>query len=482
MTTRGCTRSSGRRRGRPRGDDVDLVGRCLGNHKLLARVGQGGMGAVYQAEHQVIGRLVAIKVLHERTAADRQMVERFFDEARAANRVRHPGIVDIHDCGFEPEVGPYLVMEYLEGESLGERLQAVGSLPVEEVAAVVARVADVLDTVHAKGIVHRDLKPDNIFLSGPEGQIKVLDFGVALLAWRPGGRLTGERQVFGTPHYMSPEQCAGAAGVDHRTDIYALGVIAYELLAGQPPFDDPGDGKVMAMHQYEPTPSLCAQNPAVTTAQEQVIERALAKEPLERYASAGAFARALAEAAWPDGVPEGIYNPPWLASPTRALPVLRSDDEPIPATLQPETNPSPQRDTAVDRHRPAELGYSSRCPSCTGHPLVPVTLGSVEVDTCGNCRGVWFDQGEVAQVAGESLGVGQHAALASQLGRRVESTEMICPACEEPLATYVFEEHKLEVELCELCGGVWLDHGELAQLQRVNARGILEQLLGRSLG
>jgi serine/threonine protein kinase len=469
---------------------VDLVGRLLGNHKLLARVGKGGMGAVYQAEHQVIGRLVAIKVLHERTAADRQMVERFFDEARAANRVRHPGIVDIHDCGFEPEVGPYLVMEYLEGESLGQRLQAAGRLPVEEVAAVVARVADVLDTVHAKGIVHRDLKPDNIFLSGPEGQIKVLDFGVALLAQRPGGRLTSERQVFGTPHYMSPEQCAGAAGVDHRTDIYALGVIAYELLAGQPPFDDPGDGKIMAMHQYEPTPSLRAQNPAVTSAQEQVIERALAKEPLERHASAGAFSRALAEVVWPNGVPESIYNPPWLDSPTRALPVLRADDEPlpIPPTLTPGTDPSPERDTVVDRHRPVELGYSSRCPSCTGNPLVPVTLGSVEVDTCGHCRGVWFDQGEVAQVAGESLGAdgslgtGKHMALASQLGRRVESTEMCCPACEEPLATYIFEEHRLEVELCELCGGVWLDHGELAQLQRARARGILEQLLGRTLG
>jgi len=448
------------------------------------------MGAVYQAEHQVIGRLVAIKVLHQRTAADRQMVERFFDEARAANRVRHPGIVDIHDCGYEPEVGPYLVMEYLEGESLGARLQAAGPLPVEEVAAIVARVADVLDTVHAKGIVHRDLKPDNIYLTAPGDQVKVLDFGVALLAERPGGRLTGARQVFGTPHYMSPEQCAGAAGVDHRTDIYALGVIAYELLTGAPPFDDPGDGKIMAMHQYELPPPLSHQarvaTPEIATAVEQVIERVLAKEPRERYPSAGAFARALAAAAWPHGVPESVRHPAWLSAPTRALPVLPPDDEPlpIPDTLMPGTDRSPSgRDTDADRHRPVEMGYASRCPSCTIHPLVPVALGSVEVDTCGHCHGIWFDHGEVARVADESLGAGRPGALASKLGRRIESTEMRCPACEEPLVTYVFEEHgPLEVELCEVCGGVWLDHGELAQLQRVRARGLLEQLLNRKLG
>lgn len=412
------------------------------------------MGTVYLAEHLVIGRKAAIKVLHEGTSADASTVAQFFDEARAANKVHHPGIVDIHDCGCDPEVGPYLVMEYLEGESLGDALRREGALSLPETVRVVALVADILEAVHGRGIVHRDLKPDNILLTEP-GQLKVVDFGVAQLAHRP----QGTHRLMGTPHYMAPEQCAGEE-VDHRTDIYALGVITYEVLTGLPPFDNRDHRKVMALHQHEPPPPPSAINPVVPAPVERVVLRALEKKPAMRFASVWEFAVELAQAAR-EPLPERTP----LGTPHARRPIATSETW----------------DTIREPAEPAPVQVLRPCPHCRTQMLQPVRFNEVELDLCPTCRGVWFDQGEEREVALHSMGEDPtFRELATELGQRLDATQMRCPCCEEPLATYrftLFDE--LELEICELCGGLWLEHGEMAQIQRSRAEQVVRHLAGR---
>jgi serine/threonine protein kinase len=442
---------------------MDLIGRQLGNHRIVSLIGEGGMGVVYLAEHTVLGRSAAIKVLHERSYAGGAAVARFFDEARAANRVKHPGIVDIYDCGQDEKIGPYLVMEHLEGESLGARLRRGQPLPVAEAARIAVEVADVLEAVHGQKIVHRDLKPDNIFLLA-DGRIKVLDFGVALLASRPGGsgRLTGAFQVLGTPHYMSPEQCAWSANVDRRTDVYALGVITYEMLVGAPPFEHRDHNRIQEMHQHETPPPPSLLNPAVDEATEAVVLRALAKQPSARFPTAGEFAAALARAT-------GVELP--------------RRPEVAPAEPEPELRERPTpRDTLRDAATPDDARRGpAHCPHCPEQLMSPVTLGAVEVDLCPLCRGVWFDLGEETEVARQSLGEnGPLREIIAELGQRLKVVAMRCPCCDEPLVAYRFAQFDgLEAELCELCGGLWLEHGELAQVQRSRAHEIVRQLAAR---
>jgi len=437
---------------------VDLIGKQLGNHRILSLIGKGGMGTVYLAEHLVIGRKAAIKVLHEGTSADEETVAQFFDEARAANQVSHPGIVDIYDCGIDPDVGPYLVMEYLDGESLGDMLRREGALSPAETSRIVARVADVLQAVHQRGIVHRDLKPDNIFITR-DGQIEVLDFGVAQLTRGAGaGRLLGTPhymgagRLLGTPHYMSPEQCAGTDEVDHRTDVYALGVVAYEALTGLPPFDNRNPQRIMALHQTEQPPPLRAINPVVPEAVERVVLQALAKSAERRFASVWDLGVALCRAAGePLPVHQGNDHVP------RQRDTLR---DPIPPTVA----------------SPTEL-MRRPCPRCSADPAImlrPVRVGDVELDLCPGCHGVWFDQGEEREVARQSLDEGPRIReLASGLGQRVRVTPLRCPCCEEPLVTYRFAPlDDLEAEVCELCGGLWLEQGEMAQVQRSRSRAL----------
>jgi serine/threonine protein kinase len=426
---------------------VDLIGKRLGNHRIVSRIGKGGMGEVYLAENPKIDRRAAIKVLHARAEADPDTVKQFFDEARAANRVHHQGIVDIYDYGHDPEVGPYLVMEYLEGRSLGQRIRRDGALPVEDAVSILGDVASVLEAVHRHGLVHRDLKPDNVFLAS-DGRVKVLDFGVAMLATRMRDDETGLFYVMGTPQYMSPEQCSVSADIDHRTDVYALGVIAYEMLTGLVPFDNRDHRKVLLMHQSEPPPPLTALDYRAPEELEPVVLRALAKEPSERYSSVWEFAVALADAA-------GMRLP------------------------QPDHQPRPTHPVVPPLQDPAQapLALLRDCPHCRGH-LHPVIYSDVEVDVCPSCNGLWLDHGEEASLAQAGLGGDRWVRdLAGELGRRVEDTEMRCPGCGELLITYLFPQFEdLEVDLCELCGGLWLERGELAQVQRSRAAVVLRSL------
>src|SRR5881394_2219991 len=210
-----------------------MIGDAFGNYRIVAQIRSGAMGVVFLAEHQRSERRVAIKFLAPELARDQHALQRFFNEARATSRIRHPGIVDVFDCDVDSAGRAYMVMEHLEGETLADRLRRAGNLHWSAACLIARRVADALGAVHDKGIVHRDLKPENIFLVGngrdPAAAVKVLDFGVAkLLTSDAVARLTMRGMLLGTPEFMSPEQCAGT-DVDHRADVYSLGCILFEM-------------------------------------------------------------------------------------------------------------------------------------------------------------------------------------------------------------------------------------------------------------
>src|SRR6478735_9524748 len=217
-----------------------LEGTTVGAYRILQRIGAGGMGEVWLAEHAMLGRRAAVKVLLPEFSMKQEIVTRFFNEARAATAIADPGIVQIFDFGHHVDGTAYIVMELLDGEPLDKRLARNGALPVTDALRIMRQVASSLGAAHARGIVHRDLKPENIFLirdpEVPGGErAKILDFGIA--------KLIGENQVktqtsvvMGTPGYMSPEQCRGAGKVDERADIYALGCVLFAAIAGRPPF------------------------------------------------------------------------------------------------------------------------------------------------------------------------------------------------------------------------------------------------------
>jgi len=249
------------------------------------------MGAVYLAEHPGIGRRVAVKVLHKNYTRDEHLLARFLNEARAANAIRHPNIIEILDSGMMADGTPFLVMELLEGESLGNRLRQTGALPIPTAVDFAYQTASALGAAHAKGIVHRDLKPDNLFVvpdphDAHRERIKVLDFGIAKLQQGSTGDSVKTRTgtLMGTPIYMSPEQCRGTRAIDHRSDIYSLGVIFYEMLVGQPPFVSEGFGELVNMHLNVPPAPARSKRPEIPAAVDALVMKMLAKNPEERYA------------------------------------------------------------------------------------------------------------------------------------------------------------------------------------------------------
>jgi serine/threonine protein kinase len=281
-----------------------MIGQRLNNFEIVRLIGEGGMGAVYEAEHPMIRRKVAVKVLRRELAVDGVLVRRFINEARATNEIRHPGIIEIIDVGMFPDGVPYLIMEMLEGESLARRLERLGWLPLNLALDFALQGASALFAAHAHGIVHRDLKPDNIFLvddqrfAGRE-LVKILDFGIAKLRGDLSSNPVDTKlgSVIGTPAYMSPEQCRGIPdAIDHRTDIYSLGIILYEMLCGQPPFVAPGPGDLMMMHMTTAPEPISARRPDVPSSVEEVVLRMLAKRRDERFGSMADFAAALGRA------------------------------------------------------------------------------------------------------------------------------------------------------------------------------------------
>ena len=262
----------------------------VGPYRIIRKLGQGGMGSVYEALHQTLGRHVAIKVLHPEVARNEEFALRFANEARASNIVDHPDVVQITDHGSLPDGIPYIVMEYLKGESLGHRIEHLGGpMNPSEVTYIALQVADVLAAAHIKGIIHRDLKPENVMLlpdaaTATGERAKVLDFGIAKLieANNQASVQTRATELLGTPNYMSPEQCRGAKGVDEKTDVYALGVMMFEMLVGRPPFVGTALGELMAKHMYEPAPKVAACNPQVPEVLANLVDVLLDKDKEKR--------------------------------------------------------------------------------------------------------------------------------------------------------------------------------------------------------
>jgi serine/threonine-protein kinase len=272
-------------------DQAGLAGLSLSDrYRLDTVIATGGMGTIWSADDTFLGRRVAVKVLTWESDADGAGAagERVRREARAAASLRHPSIACVYDYGEQGGIA-FLVMELLDGESLAARLRRHGALPPAEAARVAAGVAEALDAAHLAGIVHRDVKPGNIMLEA-SGAVKLLDFGIAAISGqRPRA---GQERLLGTAAYLSPEW--GDDGpADPAGDVYSLGVVVYEMLAGRPPFTGDSLAAVAAAHAASPPPPLCLLDPEVPAAMAAVCERALAKDPAARPPSAGAFAAQL---------------------------------------------------------------------------------------------------------------------------------------------------------------------------------------------
>jgi serine/threonine protein kinase len=264
-----------------------LLKHQIGSYQIISELGRGGMGTVYLAEHPTIGKKVAIKILRRELSQEETILQRFFYEAKAANDIRHPNVVDVLDIGKTDDGDYYLLMEYLNGSTLFEAILSQTKFSPERLASIALQLCSALSAAHHHGIIHRDLKADNVFLLSPsykQDVVKLLDFGVARLmeVEKAGPVLTQEGFVVGTPAYMSPEQALGEP-VDQQSDIYSLGIILYQMVTGRLPFVDSNPVVVATMHVNTPLPSLRDRAPDLLPALEAVILRCLEKNKAERY-------------------------------------------------------------------------------------------------------------------------------------------------------------------------------------------------------
>jgi serine/threonine-protein kinase len=304
-----------------------LVGQTLaGKYRIEKLIKRGGMGAVYEGKHVLMDKTVAIKVLHPALALDDDVVRRFSREAKAASRISHPHAVSVTDFGESENGVVFLVMEYLNGRTLKEVIKSEGPMKLGRVVEIVRQVSGALDAAHEQGVVHRDLKSDNIMLSQTNGGdwAKVLDFGIAKIQ-ESGSRdadITAANLVIGTPQYMSPEQCSQSGPIDSRSDIYSLGIILFEMLSAELPFTGESPTVIMMKQVQDPPPSIRDIRPEVPATVAQIILKALAKQPADRFQTAGELSDALSKAA------QAIAEPELAAVPATVpnVPVLPVDD------------------------------------------------------------------------------------------------------------------------------------------------------------
>src|SRR3989454_1145351 len=272
------------------------LSQALGSsYTLEGEIGRGGMGVVFSARDERLKRQVAVKVLPPELAFREEIRLRFVREAETAARLSHPHIVPIHSVGESPDGLVYFVMAYVDGESLGAKLKRRGRLPPDEARRIMQETADALGAAHAFGIIHRDVKPDNILLEGSRGRVVVTDFGIAkaLSSTTGGATLTATGVAIGTPHYMSPEQAAGDREIDGRSDIYSLGVVAYQMLPGELPFHAPTVPGILMKHITERAPLITDRRPDLPEALAACVMRCLEKDPEDRWPTADALRRAL---------------------------------------------------------------------------------------------------------------------------------------------------------------------------------------------
>jgi eukaryotic-like serine/threonine-protein kinase len=286
----------------------------VGQYRIEAPIGRGGMGVVYRGVHDHLGRPVAVKVLAPELTQQPEFKERFFAEAKTQARLQHPNIVGVHDL-IEDGGEFFIVMELVEGQGLDEQLKAsVGQgLDFQEAFTIFSQMLAALDHAHSDGVIHRDIKPSNVLITESR-RVKLTDFGIALLIGDK--RLTASQSAIGTPTYMSPEQIVRPRSIDNRADLYSAAVVFFEMLAGQPPFDDETEYGIKKLHVEAPPPDLSILRPGLPTGVVQAVAVALAKDPDDRFASAGLFLKALQEAM--GFTPSHALTPAMPVIPTRS--------------------------------------------------------------------------------------------------------------------------------------------------------------------
>ena len=351
-------------------------GHRLGPYRIVRLLGEGGMGAVYGARQEPLDRRVALKTLHPEYASNKDAVARFFNEAKILSKLEHPSIVQVSDFGNAADGTAYLVMEYLRGQSLGSRIREL-SARGERLAVVTTlqfgfQIADVLAVAHAQGIVHGDIEPDNLMLVtdaiAPGGErVKLLNFGIAKLTHErdKGGVKTATQTVMGTPSYMSPEQCAG--GVDAKTDVYALGSVLYEVLAGRPPLVSDGAGQILGMHLFQAPPPLLSFAPKVPQAIADLVHLFLTKDK--------ALRPAMSEAA--DDIGSLLSKQTGGGSVVRSRPGHDTDPDVTRAVPMPPLSTTLGR--AAGQSQIGRLGRSSRTALNVGGSAIALLVAAVSM-------------------------------------------------------------------------------------------------------
>jgi serine/threonine protein kinase len=366
------------------------VGDTVGNYHITATLGAGGMGTVFLAEHPVIGSKVALKAIHSQFAGSAEAFARFVNEAKAVNQIGHDHIIDITDFGATPSGDHYFMMEYLEGDSLADAISREGPFPPARALSIAAQIADALGASHSHGVIHRDLKPENVFLIVRDGVadfVKVLDFGLAKLT-NPDDLPTYESRagaVMGTAYYMAPEQCEGLPQLDGRADVYALGVILFEMLTGMVPFGGDGFVPILVKQVSVPPPAARSIIPSLPPALDSILFRSLAKHPTRRFQTMGEFREALLD---PEGYaatdPAPAGSSPDLAARVReASPMARTRER---RANQPDVRPledpglgqSSFRDSAGEIWT-REESTTSRANSRRRRTVVLLTVGAIAV-------------------------------------------------------------------------------------------------------
>jgi eukaryotic-like serine/threonine-protein kinase len=372
----------------------DLAGSVLeGAYRLVRLIGQGGMGAVYEAIQLRLQKRVAIKLMAPSEMSDLVSLARFYREAEITSKLGHPHLVNVVDFGTAESGQPYLVMEYLEGEDLDQRLRRPERLSPDTVARIVVQTASALGAAHTQDVVHRDLKPANIFLLRVPGEpefVKVLDFGISKIKAANARRLTNVHSVVGTPLYMSPEQAMGRTDdTDHRADQWALACIAWEMLCGHPPFVADDTSAVLYQITRIDPPSLAREVPALPAGVEEVLRSALSKRHLDRYPSIREFARAfeLALLGYPTELtpPLGILFVPDKPLPT-PVPAVARVDAPARDRVSQTRLPSPVGDGSPEPRLAVATTRVARSRGWRRHALVAVGIVTVALVVLGLSR------------------------------------------------------------------------------------------------
>ncbi|MEM9696536.1 MAG: serine/threonine-protein kinase, partial [Myxococcota bacterium] len=315
-----------------------------GKYRIERVLGEGGMGTVYEAKHRVIHRRVAVKVLRGAMLSNPEMVERFEREALAVSSIRSRHVVEVFDVGRLASGENYMILEYLEGENLAERLEGGRTMAPGQILPLVAQLLDGLEAAHSAGVIHRDLKPANVFLAVVDGRemVKILDFGVSKLAALSQDEFTRAGSIVGTPHYLAPELTKGARHADPRSDLYATGAILFRVVTGRPPFDGETVHELLSKLVHDDAPKLHSVAPHTDPEVAQICDRALAKDPTERFGDAREMAEAILSYLETVGSEETMVASPRLSFPVPPPPPSSPTTHMVatPAESEAQTRPS----------------------------------------------------------------------------------------------------------------------------------------------